>query len=41
MPKIASILEEPLAHSALGSSFATLSKYDPTGDKHRWLLKMP
>lgn len=41
MPKIASILEEPLALSALGSSFATLSKYDPTGDKHRWLLKMP
>ncbi len=41
MPKIASILEEPLALSALGSSFATLSKYDATSDKHRWLLKMP
>ncbi len=32
---------EPLALSALGSSFATLSKFDPTSDKHRWLLKMP
>jgi len=41
MPKIASILDEPLALSALGSSFATLSRYDPTSDKHRWLLKMP
>lgn len=41
MPKIASILEEPLSLSALGSSFATLSRYDPTSDKHRWLLKMP
>jgi arabinan endo-1,5-alpha-L-arabinosidase len=41
MPKLASLLEEPLALSAIGSSFATLSKYDPTSDKHRWFLKRP
>jgi len=41
MPKVASIIEEPLALSAIGSSFATLSKYDPTSDKHRWLLNTP
>jgi arabinan endo-1,5-alpha-L-arabinosidase len=29
------------ALSAVGSSFATLSKFDPKSDKHRWLLKTP
>ena len=35
------IRKEPLALSAVGSSFATLSKFDPTSDKQRWLLKTP
>ena len=29
------------ALSAVGASFATLSKFDPKSDKHRWLLKTP
>lgn len=36
MPK-----DSPLALSAVGSSFATLSKFDPKSDKQRWLLKLP
>lgn len=36
MPK-----ESPLALSAVGSSFATLAKFDPKSDKQRWLLKLP
>lgn len=30
-----------LALSAVGSSFATLSEFDPKSDKQRWLLKAP
>ena len=30
-----------LALSAIGSSFATLEKFDPKNDKQRWLLKTP
>ncbi len=41
MPKSASTAQEPLALSAVGSSFATLSKFDPAGDKQRWLFKTP
>jgi arabinan endo-1,5-alpha-L-arabinosidase len=41
MPKSASDSKEPLALSAVGSSFATLSKFDPTSDKQHWQLKMP
>jgi len=41
MPTLASNTEEPLALSAVGSSFATLARYDPAGDKQRWLLKTP
>jgi len=36
MPK-----SKPLALSAIGASFATLSKFDPTSDKQRWLVKAP
>jgi len=36
MPK-----SKPLALSAIGASFATLSKFDPTSDKQRWLVKTP
>lgn len=32
---------EPRAISAIGASFATLSKFDPGSNKHRWILKAP
>ena len=41
MPKAVPGSQEALALSAVGSSFATLSKFDPAGEKHRWLLKTP
>jgi len=41
MPKEISGMKEPLALSAIGSSFATLSKFDPASDKQRWTLKAP
>ena len=39
MPKSVPNSKDSLALSAVGSSFATLSKFDPAGQKHRWLLK--
>ena len=36
MPK-----SKPLALSAIGASFATLSKFDPKSDKQHWLIKTP
>lgn len=41
MPKSIPNSHETLALSAVGSSFATLSKFDPKSDKQRWLLKTP
>ena len=41
MPKFASNAKESLALSAIGSSFATLAKFDPASDKQRWLFKTP
>ena len=41
MPKAVPNAKTPLALSAVGSSFATLSKFDPASDKQRWLLKTP
>lgn len=41
MPKFASVTKESLALSAIGSSFATIAKYNPASDKQRWLFKMP
>jgi len=41
MPKSVPNSNEPLALSAVGSSFATLSKFDPKSDKQRWLFKTP
>ena len=41
MPKTVPNWKEPVALSAVGSSFATLSKFDPASDKQRWLLKTP
>jgi arabinan endo-1,5-alpha-L-arabinosidase len=41
MPKEVPGMKEPLALSAVGSSFATLAKFDPNSDKQRWTLKAP
>jgi arabinan endo-1,5-alpha-L-arabinosidase len=41
MPKAVPNTKEQLALSAVGSSFATLSKFDPKSDKQRWLLRTP
>jgi len=41
MPKAVPNANESLALSAVGSSFATLAKFDPQGEKQRWLLKTP
>ena len=41
IPKSAANAKEPLALSAIGASFATLSKFDAKSDKQRWLIKAP
>jgi arabinan endo-1,5-alpha-L-arabinosidase len=41
MPKSIAGRREPLALSAIGSSFATLAKFDAGSEKQRWLLKTP
>jgi arabinan endo-1,5-alpha-L-arabinosidase len=41
MPKSVPNSKEPLVLSAVGSSFATLAKFDPASEKQRWLLKTP
>ena len=41
MPKAIPDSKQGLALSAVGSSFATLSKFDPASEKQRWLLKTP
>jgi arabinan endo-1,5-alpha-L-arabinosidase len=41
MPKAVPNSKEPVALSAIGSSFATLSKFDPASDKQRWNIKAP
>ena len=33
--------KQALALSAVGSSFATLAKFDPNSEKQRWLFKAP
>ena len=40
-PKAIPGRREPFALSAIGASFATLSKFDPGSHKHRWILKAP
>jgi arabinan endo-1,5-alpha-L-arabinosidase len=40
-PKAIPGMTEPLALSAVGSSSATLSRFDPTSDRQRWLLGAP
>jgi arabinan endo-1,5-alpha-L-arabinosidase len=41
VPKSVANAEEPIALSAIGSSFATLSKFDAKSDKQRWWIKTP
>jgi arabinan endo-1,5-alpha-L-arabinosidase len=41
MPKAVPDSKEPVALSAVGSSFATLARFDPKSDKQRWLFKAP
>jgi arabinan endo-1,5-alpha-L-arabinosidase len=41
MPKAVPNAKDALALSAVGSSFATLARFDPTSEKQRWLLKTP
>jgi len=40
-PKAIPNSKDQLALSAVGSSFATLAKFDPMSEKQRWLLKTP
>jgi arabinan endo-1,5-alpha-L-arabinosidase len=41
MPKAIPNLKQPLAISAVGSSFATFAGFDTRSEKQRWLLKTP
>lgn len=41
MPKAVTNSRDQLALSALGSSFATLAKFEPRSEKQRWLIKTP
>jgi arabinan endo-1,5-alpha-L-arabinosidase len=41
MPKSAPNSKEPVAVSAIGSSSATLAKFNPDSDRQRWLFKKP
>jgi arabinan endo-1,5-alpha-L-arabinosidase len=41
MPKAVPHSTQMLALTAIGSSFATLEKFNPKSDKQRWLLKTP
>jgi arabinan endo-1,5-alpha-L-arabinosidase len=41
MPKVSPNSTQPVALSAVGSSFATLAKFEPKSDKQRWNLKVP
>jgi arabinan endo-1,5-alpha-L-arabinosidase len=41
MSKAGSKTAEPLTLSAIGSSSATLARFNPDSDKQRWLFKTP
>jgi len=41
MPKSVPNSKEAFVLSAIGSSFATLAKFDPKSQRHRWLFKTP
>ena len=40
-PKSAPNSKKPMALSAVGSSFATLARFDPKSDKGRWNFRKP
>jgi arabinan endo-1,5-alpha-L-arabinosidase len=41
MPKAIPKTRDPFVLSAVGSSFATLAKFDNGSEKQRWLIKTP
>ena len=41
MPKAVPNSKDPVALSAVGSSFATLAKFVPASEKYRWVIKTP
>jgi arabinan endo-1,5-alpha-L-arabinosidase len=41
MPKSVPNSKDAMALTAIGSSFATLEKFDPSSSKQRWLVKLP
>jgi arabinan endo-1,5-alpha-L-arabinosidase len=41
IPKAVPGSSDPLALSAIGSSMPTLGRFDPGGDRQRWLFKVP
>jgi arabinan endo-1,5-alpha-L-arabinosidase len=41
MPKAVPNSKASLALSAIGNSSPTLAKFDPAGEKYRWVLKAP
>lgn len=41
MPRSSVGSKQPVALSAIGASFATLSKFDPKSEKQRWWIKTP
>ena len=41
MPKAIPDSKTPMALSAVGASFATLEKFDPSSNRQRWLVKTP
>ena len=41
MPKSVPNSKDAMALTAIGASFATLEKFDPSNNKQRWLVKLP
>ena len=41
MPKSVPNSKEPMALTAIGTSFATLEKFDPSSNKQHWLVNLP
>ena len=41
MPKAVPNSKEAMALTAIGASFATLEKFDPSSNKQHWLVNLP
>jgi len=41
MPRSVPNSKDAMALTAIGASFATLEKFDPSSDKQHWLVKLP